>query len=130
MKYYEGDNFAQVYKDLLNNVLNKPEYVCTPRGMEIREITNLQFTIKNPISSLYRNQRRSSQFKYIAAELIWYFSGSCDVEFIKYYAKFWENIVNEDNTLNSAYGNLIFNTHNGTNQWNWAYESLLNDKEI
>lgn len=128
-KYYKDKNFAAVYKKLLNDLLNSPEFICEPRGIEINEITNIQFEIENPIESLYENIRRSSQFKYIAAELVWYFSKSNDLKFIEKYAKFWKNISNADNTLNSAYGNLIFNTHNNVNQWQWAFNMLSNDKD-
>jgi thymidylate synthase len=57
--------------------------------------------------------------------------GRNDVEYISKYAKFWETIQNEDGTVNSAYGNLIFNKKNeyGFTQYEWALESLLKDKD-
>ena len=53
------------------------------------------------------------------------------MKYIEYFAKFWKDIANEDGTLNSAYGHLIFarlNEH-GKTQWQWAVESLKNDKD-
>jgi hypothetical protein len=57
-KSIRGNTFADCYRDLLHNLLEKPEYVCAPRGMQINEITDLSFTIENPQSCLYDNKRR------------------------------------------------------------------------
>jgi thymidylate synthase len=123
--------FAECYKELLYKLLNSPEYSCSPRGMTINEITDCSFVIENPLSCLYSNERRSSQEKYIAAEFLWYFSGRRDLEFIQNYASFWKQIANQDGTLNSAYGHLIFDRKNqfGKTQWEWAYDSLVADKD-
>lgn len=131
MRVYRGETFADVYETALEDVLHFPEFETSPRGMQIREVTDAALVIEDPIECLYENERRSSQFKYIAAELIWYFTGRNDVEFIDKFAKFWKSIDNGDGTVNSAYGNLIFtekNEHN-TNQWQWAYNCLVNDKD-
>jgi len=131
MKLYSGNSFAQVYKDSLNGLLNNPEFITSPRGLEIKENLNVSLEINNPLLSTYDNSRRGSQDKYIAAELIWYFSGRNDVDYIKKYAKFWESIQNEDGTVNSAYGNLIFTERNDNeyNQYGWALDSLSKDKD-
>jgi thymidylate synthase len=130
-KSIKGNTFADCYKDLLQSLLENPEYTCAPRGMQINEITDLSFTIADPISCLYDNKRRGSQEKYIAAELLWYFSGRRDLEFIQKYASFWKQVANPDNTLNSAYGYLLFNRKNeyGKTQWQWAYDSLIADRD-
>ena len=130
-KSIKGNTFADCYRDLLHNLLEKPEYVCAPRGMQINEITDLSFTIENPQSCLYDNKRRGSQSKYIAAEFIWYFAGRRDLQFIERYASFWKHVANPDGTLNSAYGHLLFNRKNehGKTQWEWAYDSLIADKD-
>ncbi len=131
MRVYKGETFADVYETALNDVLTNPQYVTSPRGMEIKEVTGASLVIKDPECCLYENGRRGSQFKYIAAELLWYFSGRNDVGFISKFAKFWESIQNDDGTVNSAYGNLIFNEYNEDeyNQWYWAYDSLVKDKD-
>ena len=129
MRVYKGENFADVYEKSLSDLHENPDYSSNPRGLQIRENMNVAFEIENPISSLYTNERRSSQKKYIAAEFMWYFSGRNDVEFISEYASFWRSIQNEDGTANSAYGNLIFNQKNkfGVNQYEWAINSLSLD---
>lgn len=131
LKSIKAYTFAECYEEILRILLKEPEYSCAPRGMTINEITNFSFTIENPLSCLYFNERRSSQEKYIAAEFLWYFSGRRDLLFIEKFASFWKNISNPNGTLNSAYGDLIFNKKNLFNktQWEWAYDSLVSDKD-
>jgi len=131
MRIYKGETFADVYQTALNDVLNNPEYITSPRGMKINEVTNAALVIEDPTFPLYENKRRSSQFKYIGAELVWYFTGRKDTAFISKFAKFWEHIDNGDGTVNSAYGSLIFKDKNlhDINQYQWAYQSLIEDKD-
>lgn len=127
----EGNTFAEVYKEALNKILNEPQYESNPRDLKVRELSNMTLVIKDPTQCLYENSIRSSQYKYIAAELLYYFSGRNDVDFISKYASFWKQIANEDGTVNSAYGNLIFARTNkyGFSQWYWAIKSLIEDKD-
>ena len=131
MLTYRSETFAEAYKDSLTDLLTFPEYVTRPRDMEIKENCDVALVIEDPLSCLYENPVRSSQFKYISAELLWYFMGRNDVEYISKFAKFWESIQNEDGTVNSAYGNLLFSTPNehGFTQYHWAFESLRKDKD-
>jgi len=131
MRIYSGESFASVYQSLLTDLVANPEYVCSPRDQKIKEILNVGLEIQNPLSGLYINEARSSQMKYIAAELVYYFSGRNDLEYIQKYAKFWKDIANEDGTVNSAYGYLLFNKLNehGKTQWEWAFDSLENDQD-
>lgn len=131
MRLFKGNSFAQVYKDLLKELYENPQYVCSPRDQKIKEILNVGLEIDNPMSGLYKNFVRGSQYKYIAAELVFYFAGRNDLEYIQKYAKFWNSIANPDGTVNSAYGHLLFNKKNehGLTQWEWAYESLKKDKD-
>lgn len=128
-KYYNFNTFSDAYKAILENITNDPEFENSPRGLKIKELTNIHIDITDPTRSMYTNSKRSSQFKYIAAELVWYFSASNDLSFIEKFAKFWINVANPDNTLNSAYGNLLFNQHYDVTQWKWAYDSLVKDKD-
>jgi len=131
MRIYSGESFASVYRSLLTDLVANPEYVCSPRDQKIKEILNVGLEIQNPLSGLYANEARSSQMKYIAAELVYYFSGRNDLEYIQKFAKFWKDIANEDGTVNSAYGYLLFNKLNehGKTQWEWAFDSLKKDQD-
>ena len=131
MKVYRDQDFSTLYQSSVTDLMRNPEYETQPRDLKIRENTNVALILENPLSCLYSNETRSSQKKYIAAELLWYFMGRNDVEFIKQYAKFWESIQNEDGTVNSSYGNLLFNKKNrfGYTQYFWALRSLIKDKD-
>jgi len=130
MKYFRADSFAEAYQAALADVFYHPEYETSPRGMLIKESTNVQLEF-NPMLPLYSNPRRSSQLRYIAAELLWYFAGRKDTEFISRFAKFWQSLDNGDGTVNSAYGNLIFSEFNlrGLTEWDWLMKVLVEDKD-
>ncbi len=115
----------------LRDLMDNPEYETQPRDLKIKENTNVCLILDNPLSCLYTNAVRSSQNKYISAELIWYFNARRDVEFISKYAKFWNTIQNEDGSVNSSYGYLLFNKKNrfGFTQYEWALKSLLKDRD-
>lgn len=128
MRIITGTSFASAYKKLLNEVLNEYEYESSPRGMKIREIENVGVIIDNPYSNLFKNEVRNLPLKYLKKELALYFAGRYDADgFIKA-SKFWGHIKNDDDTINSAYGHLIFNKDK-VSQWDWAFKSLLADRD-
>jgi thymidylate synthase len=131
MKVYSKDTFAEVYRDMLSDLMGPEGQTSNPRSSSTKEIVDVCLEIKNPISSLYKNKIRSSQSKYIAAEFMWYFLGRNDVKFISKYAKFWERIANPDGTVNSSYGNLLFKNRNehDLTEYEWALQSLVKDKD-
>ena len=128
---YEAESFAEVYKYVLDDLMKYPEYETSPRGLKVKESLNVGMVIKNPKLSCYDNEKRSSQYSYIAGELLWYFSGREDAKFISNFSKFWLDIQTPYGTANSAYGDLIFKKHENEpiSQWEWAYKSLVKDKD-
>lgn len=131
MKIYREKDFASLYYLSLRDLMNSPDHEISPRNKKIKENTNVALILEDPLSCLYQNEVRSSQKKYISAELLWYFMGRNDVSFIRRYAKFWDSIKNEDDTVNSAYGHLLFSRLNeyGYGQYQWALISLQKDPE-
>jgi thymidylate synthase len=131
MKVYREKYAAAAYKKILNDLLNNPEYVSKPRNMEVREILNCIIEIEYPNFNMYKNEVRSSQEKYIAAELLFYFSGTDEATFIERYASMWKSLKDKNNRVNSAYGYLLFNEENvhGLTQYEWAIETLKRDKD-
>lgn len=131
MNSYFGENITLIFEEVLEDLWNRPDYITSPRGMEVREIRDCSMEIEQPMINLYTNYFRSSPKKYIAAELLWYFAGTNDPTFIENYASLWKGIHNPDGTVNSAYGNLLFyevNEH-GLTQYEWVIESLKKDKD-
>lgn len=131
MRVIEAKNFSDLYRKGLENLLKDPEYETSPRDMKIKEIIDGILVLKNPLNNSFHNSVRSPDIRYMAGELLWYFSGRNDVEFISKYSKFWNGLMNSDGTANSAYGNLLFTQKNkiGLSQWEWAFESLKKDKD-
>lgn len=127
-----SNRFSTIYKMLLDEIYNNPDYIdLSPRGFKIKEKTNIELLLTNPKSNLYINNIRPPKLKYLYGELLWYFLGRDDLEFISKYSTFWEKIAKEDGTVNSAYGNLLFkekNTH-GITEWQWAFNSLVKDQD-
>lgn len=130
-KHIIGRSFASIYHNMLDMIYNDSEYETEPRGLKIKEVTNLEIVLTDPTSNLFYNSYRSPKFKYLYPELLWYFSGRNDVEFISRYSKFWNKIANEDGTVNSAYGYLLFKQKNkfAYTEYQWAYDSLIKDKD-
>lgn len=132
LKFY---TFAEAYRHITEKLLYHPTHVSAPRGLKIYEDLNVCFEILNTQASLINNPIRSTPRRYLADELLLYFSGSRNGEDFKNASSFWGQILNPDGTVNSAYGNLIFNEKDAEwdgkpcTQWQWAIESLKKDKD-
>jgi len=130
MFIYKGKTFADAYRQSLSDLMQSGQ-TCETRDTVSKELLNVSLVVEDPSKCMYKNKARSTQFKYIAAEFLWYYAGRNDVKFISKYAKFWEQIQNDNGTANSAYGNLIFKPKNtgGLTQYEWAISSLIKDKD-
>lgn len=127
-----ADTLADATKEILDNLVNNYQYITAPRGQKIKEIIGMQIEIKNPYSNRFRNKVQDLPIQYLADELYLYFSGSNSAEDFSKASKFWNKIKNEDGTINSAYGYLIFNKNlelYPLSQWDWAKQSLIKDKD-
>lgn len=129
MLVFKADSFAECYHNSIMSLFaNGTENHA--RGTKSTELLDVALEISDPRKCLYLNKERGSQKKYIAAEFLWYYMGRNDAAFISKWAKFWETIQNQDGTVNSAYGNLIFrpSIRGGLTQYQWAIRSLISDK--
>jgi len=124
-------SFCDAYHNMLDNVINKPEFITSPRGLKIKEILNAKIEITCPHYNLFKNPVRSVPKQYLANELLLYFSGRKDAQSFEKASSFWGQIKNDDDTINSAYGNLLFTemNENGWTEWGWAVNSLEKDKD-
>jgi thymidylate synthase len=131
MRIYRDKYIAHAFNKVLFDLYYKPDYTVEPRGMKVKEILNCSLVVEDPMVNMYTNTYRSAPLKYIAAEILWYLSGSNYPDFIEKYASMWSSLTNLDGTVNSAYGNLIFYNKNihGVSQYQWVIESLKRDKD-
>ena len=131
MRAYFGKHIHEVFKEILVDLTEAPDFVASPRGLEVKEIRDCSIQVDHPLMNLYKNKHRSSPLKYCAAELLWYFAGTNDPTFIENYATLWKGIHNPDGTVSSAYVHLLFAQHNehGISQYKWVIECLKSDKD-
>ena len=150
MKVYEDVHSA--YLGTLADVVDSPDYVCSPRGMQIREKLDYQFRVMKPeaVSLVTKDEERNGKIaEYTAKEMELYNSGTNKASDFAQASKFWSTIANPDGTINSAYGYLIWKNksmgsarfekeHNFTydtqfpkrrTPWEWAKECLILDKD-
>lgn len=109
MKVY--DDLHQAYLGTLADVYDHPEYVCSPRGQQIREKIDYQFKILKPIAEtiVTKDDKRNKVIEsYTKKETELYNSCTNKAKDFAQASKFWEQIANADGTINSAYGHLIW----------------------
>ena len=109
MKTYK--DCTEAYVNLLDQVYSTPEYVCSPRGMKIKESLGVSFRIEDARNRLPYVPERKFSVGYVIAELLWYLSGENSTEWIANYSSFWRKISDDGQTANSAYGARIFRPH-------------------
>lgn len=128
MHSFKGESLGDIYSQVIPEILNKPQFICKPRDQKIHEFINVNFELTKPKKCLFKNKWRSSPLKYICHELLLYYAGVNDGKYFEKASKFWGNLFNNDGTVNSAYGYLIFNKKYYSS-WMWAIESLRRDKD-
>jgi thymidylate synthase len=135
MKYIEGNTFAELYSKVIDQIYNHPDYISAPRGLKIKECLNVILQLNNPYSNLFKcsnDKKLTLPTGYTKKEIILYLNSTTKVSEFAKASNFWNNIVNPDGeTINSAYGNLIFNPSldDGRSQFDWAFDCLKNDKD-
>ena len=82
-----------------------------PQVNDTREVLNKSFTLNDLENNVVTLKCRHNAMLYAIGELIWYWSGRNDVDFIDHFSKFWRNITDDGKTSNSAYGYIIKYKH-------------------
>jgi len=122
------DLYKNILRDLLENWNDS-----APRWQNIKELLNFSVKIDDILNVWYEYPSRKFLYKYISSELLWYLSWDLSVDNIWQYANLWNTIQNEDWLVNSNYWYLVFYrdilTNNWWNQYEWALNSLKQDKE-
>lgn len=137
MRYMgEYQTTSAAYLAVLAELVDRPEYVVAPRGLPCREVTDLCFTVLEPDDLPLRTfdpVRDGVTASYLVAEKELYSSGELRAsEWARRASKFWSGIANEDGTVNSNYGHLVFverSLPGGRTPWEWARDSLRRDPD-
>jgi len=160
MKVYE--TVSEAYLGTLAEVFYNPDVKSAPRGQACREKLDYSFRVLSPTNApiVTRDAQRNTVIAaYTAKEVELYDSCTNLAADFGKASKFWLSLANPDNTVNSAYGHLIWSkkshgsdfeveyvphpfyketTEGGTvktaqpvrrTPWEWAKQSLLNDKD-
>lgn len=128
-------NNDAAYRKALLDVYNHPQYISSPRGLPIRERVDYMFTVLSPTSApiATRDEERNAVIRdYTLKEMALYDSCSNRVEDFEKASSFWRKIANEDGTINSAYGYLLWENRSCRSHdtpWEWAKQSLITDKD-
>jgi thymidylate synthase len=91
----------KIYLNLLKELARAPKVGNT------REINNVKVVLPSNYNPFITFTERKLSLAYAIGELIWYFSGRNDKQFISKFSSFWENISDDGITSNSAYGYMI-----------------------
>lgn len=133
MTIIKGDSFAEVYQKAMGMLLTQPEYKTKPRGLEVYECLNVGLHIEDPAKNLFKYDDKNLTLPtgYVKKEMCLYLMASNNASDFAKASSFWNNIKTVDGKINSAYGNLIFNSSlkDGRSQFDWAFDSLKNDKD-
>jgi thymidylate synthase len=133
MTLIKADSFAELYTKVMDKIYNYPDYITSPRNLKIKECINVAMELSNPLNNLFKCEDKllTLATAYLKKEMALYLSATNDANLFSAASPFWNKIKNDDNTVNSAYGNLIFNPSlsDGRSQFDWAFDCLKADKD-
>ena len=95
------------------------EVACT------RELLNSGFTLLD-ITDNVASVRKGFSAAYMLGEMLWYWNGRNDVQFISKFSKFWSKISDDGETNRSAYGDIVFDRY-GFDQMEQVINTLKKD---
>ncbi len=108
MKYFEEDSIDDIMNNVINELIHNGKPVSASRG-SFRELLAPTIFLRNPRARISKSLSRGKIFSGLG-ELIWYWSGSNNLELIDYYLKDVYTKESEDGiTVNSGYGERLFN---------------------
>lgn len=118
-------NVNQAYVYFIKLLKYAPE--SKPRGMKIKEVLGISFTIQNPRDRITANCVRTMSLSFAYGELLWYLRGNDRLDIIKYYSNIYSTFSDDNNTVNGAYGKRIFGGKQS--QWEQVKKILLKDPD-
>lgn len=93
----------EAYLKMCKNLIKASEVGDT------REIIGQLITIQDITDNIVT--ARDISIPYLCGELLWYFLGRNDLEFMSKFSSMWEKLSDDGKTLNSSYGHIIFTKH-------------------
>lgn len=123
------DSFDELMYDILTAMMD-PDFVCEPRGSEVKEILVPRLVLSCPRNRLLTNAKRHAKYGFGVGEFLWYWRGSNSLEEMTYYNKRMPGFSDDGKTVNSAYGHIIKGKGRlHVNQWQIAINTLIDDED-
>lgn len=121
-KYFICENVTRAFEEMYATVNRYGEEVQSRIG-KTRHITDVTIVVEDPYHNVCLNAQRNMSLRYMLGEIEWYMSGSNKVADIAKYAKMWNDLTDDGETVNSAYGYRIFHKF-GFDQFEHCVEKL------
>lgn len=102
---------AETLDDLLRNVIErllKSKNCINPSRGAATELIGVLLHLTNPRARLSRTEKKGMPFSCLG-ELLWYLSGSSDLQFISYYLSHYEQCSEDGQTVYGGYGPRLLN---------------------
>ena len=126
---FEADNMNDIMENVVKTVIREGK-VVSPRGMKTYELAPAVI-ILHDITKNVVTKGLVTDLNYARAELQFYLKGTNKIKDIHPYEHIWLPYSDDGETVNSAYGYMIFGNHPDVrvNQWEWVKEKLRNDPD-
>ena len=123
-----GNSINYVYRQICRDLLEKghPANTTVATKGKSKELNNYSFTIEDISNNVVTLKTRNVSLNYLAGELLWYWQGRNDLDFINHFSSFWKRISDDGETANSAYGYILQKKH-GFDQIEKIIELLKKD---
>lgn len=115
-------NVTDAFKTAYGFVHNLGETVESRIG-KTRHLTDMTIVVDDPYQNVCLDDVRNMSLRYMLGEISWYMSGSNKVADIAKYAKMWNSLTDDGETVNSAYGYRIFHKF-GFDQLQYVIDKL------
>lgn len=126
MEYIVARDITTAWETWYNKLATQGKENDSRDGAVCGEVINAVTVIEDPTHNILKSPIRNMPVRYAVGELLWYLSGSNRLDDIKKYSKAWENLSDDGETINSAYGYRIFEEF-GFDQWEYVKDKLRQD---
>lgn len=111
----------KVIQEKAKDIRDNPDYIVSPRGMEVREQIGGKYTVPMPAYIDLEDRKVNADFMF--AEAAWIISGSNRLEDLTETMKSYANYSDNGVTLEGAYGPKV------VDQLNYVVDTLENDND-
>ena len=118
------EHASKVFTDIFRNLVRRGNFV-SPRGQLVIEVENFSYSLP-PFVRFCNFECRKLNLDYVKQEFLWYLKGNKFDQSILEKASMWKNLVNDDGSINSNYGQYVFGDQK---QFDDVVKTLIADKD-